>query len=312
VPTASPLPAIRVANAPPVNGPAPTAAPANRDVRSAIARASQSTGVDFDYLLAQARLESGLNPDAKARTSSATGLYQFIDSTWLRTMDRHGSKYGYAWASDQIAPGGGVANAGTREQLLSLRYDADVSALMAAELARDNSAGLKGMLGREPEAAELYLAHFLGLGGAQTFLGAYRTDAGQSAAALLPKAASANRPIFYDNGRARSVGEVMSLMQTKVANAMADNGAMPFVPGAAPGSGGITQEFAQARFASTAMMPRRSTPAASGAVAAGPQSRPSMAETLRATFGAADSDGVGGRARARIDQAYSKFEVFGL
>ena len=141
MPTATQVSGVPVANAQPVRA----------DVRGAIARASESTGVDFDYLLAQARLESGLNPDAKARSSSATGLYQFIDSTWLRTMDRHGYKYGYAWAGDAIGPGGGVANAGTREQLLSLRYDADVSALMAAELARDNSAGLKGFLGRDPE-----------------------------------------------------------------------------------------------------------------------------------------------------------------
>ena len=173
MPTASPVPGIPVANA----------SATNTDVRAAIARASQSTGVDFDYLLAQARLESGLDPDAKARTSSATGLYQFIDQTWLQTMDRHGSKYGLGWASDQIAPGGRVANAGTRSQLLSMRYDADVSALMAAELARDNAAGLQGFLGREPDATEMYLAHFLGLGGAQKFLGAYRTDAGQSAVA---------------------------------------------------------------------------------------------------------------------------------
>ena len=311
MPTASPVPGIPVANAPTAQR------PAQRDVRDAIARASQSTGVDFNYLLAQARLESGLNPDAKARTSSATGLYQFIDSTWLRTMDRHGAKYGYAWAADQIGPGGGVANAGTRQQLLSLRYDADVSSLMAAELARDNSNGLRSFLGREPEPAELYLAHFMGLGGAQTFLGAYRSDANQSAAALMPKAASANRPIFYDNGRARSVGEVMSLMQTKVANAMGQGGPMPFVPGSAPGRDGIEGEFAMARYASNAMVPGGSTRVSAVIPAEGPQARPSMAQTLRATFGATGTSGaadndIGTRARARIDQAYSKFEVFGL
>ncbi|RDS77077.1 lytic transglycosylase domain-containing protein [Alteriqipengyuania lutimaris] len=278
-------------------------------MRASIARASQSTGVDFDYLLAQARLESGLDPDAKARTSSATGLYQFIDSTWLRTMDRHGSKYGLGWAADQINPGGGVANAGTRSQLLSLRYDADVSALMAAELARDNSNGLQGFLGREPDATEMYLAHFLGLGGAQKFLGAYRTDAGQSAAALMPKAASANRAIFYDGGRQRSVAEVMSLMQTKVADAMDRGGAMPFAPGSAPGAGGITEEFAAARYASTAMMPGRATRTAAAVAPAGPAQRPSMADTLRSTFGTGD---IGGRARARIDEAYGKFAAFGL
>ena len=302
MPTASPVPVAPPASAP-VN---------SNDVRSAIARASQSTGVDFDYLLAQAKLESGLDPDARARTSSATGLYQFIDSTWLRTMDRHGDKYGYGWAADQIGPGGGVANRGTRDQLLSLRYNADVSALMAAELARDNANGLRGTLGREPEPAELYLAHFLGLGGAQKFLGAYQSNGGQSAVALMPKAAAANRPIFYDNGRPRSVSEVMSLMQTKVAGAM-EGGGMPFVPGAAPGIGGIPEEFAAARYASTAMMPGRTTRAAAVAAPSGPQARPSMADTLRATFGGgAGGNDVGGRAMARVDAAYAKFAAFGL
>lgn len=302
MPTASPIPAAQSANVP----------AANNDVRASIARASQSTGVDFDYLLAQARLESGLDPDAKARTSSATGLYQFIDSTWLRTMDRHGHKYGLSWAADQIGPGGGVANRGTRDQLLSMRYDADVSSLMAAELARDNANGLQGFLGRKPEPAELYLAHFLGLGGAQKFLGAYRTDGGQSAAALMPKAASANRPIFYDNGRARSVAEVMSLMQTKVANAMGQDSGMPFTPSALPGASGIEGKFAQARFASTAMMPGRTTRVAPVMTPAGPAARPSMADTLRSTFGSGNAGEAGDRAMARVDAAYSKFAAFGL
>src|SRR3546814_8764107 len=55
-------------------------------VRSAIAQASRRTGMDFGYLYKQARIESGLRPDAKARTSSATGLYQFIDQSWLAAL----------------------------------------------------------------------------------------------------------------------------------------------------------------------------------------------------------------------------------
>ncbi|HCH95135.1 MAG TPA: lytic transglycosylase, partial [Erythrobacter sp.] len=78
-------------------------------MQSAIARAATRTGVDFDYLLAQAKLESGLDPSAKAGTSSATGLYQFIDSTWLRTLDRHGAKHGMEWADAAIGKNGRVA-----------------------------------------------------------------------------------------------------------------------------------------------------------------------------------------------------------
>ena len=145
----------------------PTISPVQSvDVQGAIARAATRTGVDFDYLLAQARLESGLDPSAKARTSSATGLYQFIDSTWLRTLDRHGAKHGMDWADAAIGSNGRVADRATRDHLLSLRYDADTSSLMAAELTRENAAGLQTILGREAEPAELYLAHFMTLGDA--------------------------------------------------------------------------------------------------------------------------------------------------
>jgi hypothetical protein len=273
-------------------------------VQGAIARAATRTGVDFDYLLAQARLESGLDPSAKARTSSATGLYQFIDSTWLRTLDRHGAKHGMDWADAAIGSNGRVADRATRDHLLSLRYDPDTSSLMAAELTRENAAGLQTIIGREAEPAELYLAHFMGLGGAQQFLGALASNPDQSAAALMPQAARANRSIFYSGGSPRSVGEVMSLMRDKVAKAYGDTP----VPGAAPR---IEHEFAglvshqprtqQASYGAT-LSPAPLPPAA--------RARPSMADTLRSTFG--DSGTAGGRAHANIAAAYDKFRAFGL
>lgn len=275
------------------------------DVRGAIARAATRTGVDFDYLLAQARLESGLDPSAKARTSSATGLYQFIDSTWLRTLDRHGAKHGMDWADAAIGSGGRVGDATTRSQLLALRYDADASSLMAAELTRENADGLRTTLGREPEPAELYLAHFLGLGGAQQFLGALGSNPDQSAAALMPQAARSNRAIFYNGGSSRSVGEVMELMRGKVARAYGDT-SMPM-----GGMGGIQHEFTG--LADQRTMQRASF-AGSGATAPAPMggagARPSMADTLRSTFG--DGSGGGNRAGANISAAYSKFRAFGL
>ena len=51
------------------------------DVRQALAQASRATGVDFAYLVAEASVETSLNPNAKAKTSSAAGLFQFIEST---------------------------------------------------------------------------------------------------------------------------------------------------------------------------------------------------------------------------------------
>jgi len=273
-------------------------------VHSAIERASAATGVDFDYLLAQARLESGLNPDARARTSSAAGLYQFVDGTWLETVDRHGSAHGLGWADAAITRQGGravVSDPGMRSQIMALRHDPDAAALMAAELARDNASALQGVLGREPDATELYLAHFLGAGGASQFLSAVQSDPGQSAVALFPRPAAANRAIFFEGGRARSVGEVMEVMRGKVDGAM-QGGAMGGGAAAPSTFGGAFQQAASRFGASSLTRASAEQPAAA--------TRPSMADTLRATFGAGDT--VPGAGGSRINQAYSKFRSFGL
>lgn len=277
-------------------------------VRSAIARAAHRTGVDFDYLLAQARIESSLDPGARARTSSAAGLYQFTRDTWLQTLDRHGAAHGLGWAGDAIE-GGRVTDPAMRAQVLALRYDADAAALMAAELARDNGAQLGEALGREPDAAELYLGHFLGVGGANRFLSALAVSPGDSAAALLPRAAAANRAIFYaDSGAPRSLAGVMDVVRARMGAAMADQGQAwavvdpPAAPApAAPAMGPIAREFHAAR----AELPE-------------PLARRSMADTLLAAFGGS-GDGDGGRggggestAPEFVRNAYGKLRSFGL
>lgn len=222
---------------------------AARDPHEAIARASQETGADFNYLLAQARLESGLNPAAKARTSSASGLYQFIDSTWLETLDRHGAGLGFGSAADAIQSVGGkarVTDGSVRQEIMALRFDPAASALMAGALANDNSAVLSGVLGREPDAAELYMAHFLGAGGATKFLRQLASNPDVVAASILPAPAAANRTIFYKPGGAqRSVGEVMDLMRSKMARAMNQPLPQP-MPSPAPYGPGFSLQIASA------------------------------------------------------------------
>lgn len=267
-------------------------------VREAIARAADKTGVDFDYLLAQARIESGLDPQARARTSSATGLYQFIGSTWLETLDKHGATHGLNWAETAIenVRGRAVVNdAGMRRDLLDLRNNPEVAALMAAELARDNAVELEGVLGRAPDAGELYLAHFLGAGGARKFLASLQEDGGQSAAALFPKPAAANRAIFYGKSGPRSLEQVMGLIRGKVDAAMETNGPPP---------------FAKTPWRSASVMPERIRPGPAPGFSSALPPRPSMAETLRATF--ASGDPATDRASARIGAAYESFRRFGL
>ncbi|HEX8446353.1 MAG TPA: hypothetical protein VF649_07035 [Sphingomonas sp.] len=188
-------------------------------VRQAIAHAAERTGVAFDYLLQQAQSESGLNPNARAGSSSATGLYQFIDQSWLGVLKMHGSDHGYDWAANAIRKSNGrwTVDPAMRDQVFALRRDPQAAALMAGEYASDNATGLQKALGREPTKADLYFAHFLGLQGASRFLRAADTYPDASAASVFPREAGANRSIFYrKSGEARSLTQVYQLMARKI------------------------------------------------------------------------------------------------
>ena len=215
-------------------------------VDRAIANAAQRTSVDVDFLIAQAQVESDMNPNARARTSSATGLYQFIDSTWLSTMQRHGARFGMGEIATQIGVNRSgaayVADPAARAAILELRKDPQIAALMAAGLAEDNSAHLTPILGRQPDHNELYLAHFLGAGGAGRFLSAMAENPDRPAASLFRQPAAANRPVFYQqNGQARSLGAVMQFLSAKLdrarANGPNDDLSRGSTSTVAPGSG---------------------------------------------------------------------------
>ena len=237
-------------------------------VRSAIAKASQATGIDFDYLLGQAQLESGLNPSARAGTSSATGLYQFIDQSWLGVVKQHGSEYGLGWAADAISRGSNgrltVTDPAMRRAILDLRNNPAVSASMAAEFASDNKASLEGSLGRRATGTDLYMAHFLGLGGARSFLKTMQANPGVSGAAMFPAAARANRSIFYDaGGNARSLGEIYQRFAARLDKGAAKVGAVGLASDSLNGNPGLIPavsrnggdfETAKANFAALAGM----------------------------------------------------------
>lgn len=199
-------------------------------VQNAIARAAARTGVDFQYLLGQARIESGLRADARASTSSAAGLYQFIEQSWLAVVKKHGATHGLGWAADRIGQAAGgrmtVSDPASRRAILALRHDPEIASLMAAEHASDNADGLRGTLGRDAGGTDLYMAHFLGLGGARQFLSAMQASPGRSAAAMFPAAARANRNVFYErDGSPRSLAAVYQRFGDKLGRAAQAGGA---------------------------------------------------------------------------------------
>ncbi len=192
------------------------AIPSSGGVEAAIRRASNATGVDADFLVRTARRESAMNPSAKARTSSAAGLFQFVEQTWLGTVKAHGAKHGYGQYADLIYRGGDGrwrVEGSARNVVLDLRFDPQAASTMAAELTASNAAYLRGRSGREPGAGDLYAAHFLGPAGAAQLMDAMERRPGSSAAAIFPEAASANRSIFYRDGRPATVAEVHANLQ---------------------------------------------------------------------------------------------------
>lgn len=303
-------------------------------VRSAIARAAQSTGVDFTYLAAQARLESAMNPNAHAATSSASGLFQFTSGTWLTMLQRHGDMLGMSAGGTRAA----LADPAARAQLLALRNDPQAAAMMAAGLASDNQSALGAVLGRVPDAGELYLASFLGADGAGRFLGAMAANPDQPAAGLFARAAAANTAIFYDgDGQARSLGQVMALLRGKMDRALQAEGgagmdpaayaygglaiagnpvlaaapavsAVPAAPATPWADGGpLARQFAAARQQMAGDDAGVGGVAGAGAVGAMPVGQ-SMAETVMATFG---GDGAGATPEF-VRNAYGRLRAFGL
>ena len=91
---------------------------------------------------------------------------------------------------------------------------------MAGVLTQSNSFKLTGQIGRRPTDAELYMAHFMGVGGAAKLISNAEDNPQASGARLFPNAAAANHSIFYDrSGRARSVSEVYSVLTSRYASA---------------------------------------------------------------------------------------------
>jgi hypothetical protein len=247
--------------------------PARARIAGAIKQASASTGASFEYLVAAAKIESNLQPTASASTSSARGLYQFIEQTWLGTVKQAGASFGYEQFADAITrqPSGSytVSDPAMRQQILKLRDDPAANAAMAGVLTQSNSFKLVSAIGRRPNDNELYIAHFLGVGGASRLITANVSQPQANAVEMFPRAAAANRPIFYDkSGNARSVGGVYAELTRRyeaAANSKAAQNAIAF-------AGGVPQTVA-----APAATVASAAPVDSSYLAALPQTRAAQA-----------------------------------
>jgi len=183
-----------------------------QNIALALSLASSATGADFDYLAQTAYRESRFQAEAQARTSSAQGLFQFIEETWLMTIKTDGARFGLEDYADRIFKTRTgrhyVPNRKERNKILALRKDPKIASLMAGVFAQNNANRLSSKIGRKPTAGELYLAHFLGATDAIRMIKIARTNPNRKADAAFPKAAKANRRIFYDGKNARTARQV--------------------------------------------------------------------------------------------------------
>ena len=184
---------------------------APQGVVNAIKTASAKTGVSFSYLMEKAAAESNFNPTVKAKTSSATGLFQFIESTWMDMIKQHGDKHG-------------INTNQSKANLLNLRKNPEIASLMAAEFAQGNKAHLEKTVGGDIGNTELYFAHFMGAGGASAFLSQLNKNPDGIAADIFPKEARANRGVFYDSktGAPRSFSQIHDFFDKKFSNSDSD------------------------------------------------------------------------------------------
>jgi len=226
-----------------------------RHLVQTIVRAAQAVQTDPVLLMAVADKESSFVTAVQAKTSSATGLYQFIERTWLGVVRDFGPKYGLekeaALVSSDANDRPVITDPAERARVLELRRDPYLSALMAGEMLKRDAGRIAQRIGRELTLGEVYLAHFLGADDAGEFLANVVNKPAAAAAVLLPGPARANRSIFFAAGRfvgrgrhrkpaSLSVAQVhekfeamMSTRGTRYQNVQAVSGIMAYADAAA-------------------------------------------------------------------------------
>jgi Transglycosylase SLT domain len=272
-------------------------------VTGAIKQAATNTGASFHYLLATAKMESDFNPQAGASTSSARGLYQFIEQTWLGTVKEAGGQVGYGQYADAITKTASgdyvVVDPTARKEIMKLRDDPVASSAMAGVLTQSNSFQLTGKIGRRPTDGELYMAHFMGVGGAAKLINSAVDDPQASAAKMFPSAAAANRSIFYDKqGNARTVSEVYAVISARydsAAGSSATQTALAMYGASAPSGSGagatgaagatqITPALDSASFLSQIPDVRNATPVSVAAASDGSGTSQAPSPMFRSLF----------------------------
>jgi hypothetical protein len=164
-------------------------------IDNVLRKVAATKNVQYSMLYALAGSESSFRPGVKASTSNAVGLFQFIPSTWK-------------WLVKKVFPELGYS--------LQDREDPEKAATVAAMYLGRLIRTLKTALGKEPSIGEVYLAYFLGPTGAIKFIRAMNKDPNASAASMFPRAAQANKNVFYENGKELSLADTFAKVSGRI------------------------------------------------------------------------------------------------
>lgn len=190
-----------------------------QDLVATIVRAARETQADPVLLMAIADKESSFVTSIGAATSSAVGLFQFVEGTWFKVVREFGASHGLAREATLLSSDEALSPR-ERTRILDLRKNPYLAALMAAEMLKKDAAEIAEKLGRTLSNEEIYLAHFLGPGDAYKFLDKVDNQPKLVAAKLLPKPARANKPIFYGRAGHKSKSLSVAEVHRKIEEAM--------------------------------------------------------------------------------------------
>lgn len=171
-------------------------------VKDLFAQVSKVIGVDPGILARMAYQESKFDNNAGAATSSAKGMFQFIDSTWADYARKLSTKFGIQGANIRNP----VHNALAGAMFLKDNLEAIKSEVKSANLPLDTTAA--------------YSAHFMGTGGAKKFFKAIAANPDTPISQVLEgKALTANRSLAERKGGGwKTVAEFYNTLREKMEN----------------------------------------------------------------------------------------------
>ncbi len=198
----------------------------NIDVQKQIIAASHRSDIDAEYLLLLATIESSLNPKAKARTSTATGIFQFLEQTWLEVIRDYGAKYGLEKEAKMIRKGKKgnphllyVKNKKEERRILNMRFDPTISTQMAIEFTNKNKEFLEKELKVKATNVNLYTVHFFGKNNAKKFFKILHKKPHWNPIDFFGRGVvNRNKGVFYfKNGKTpRSFGQIHSEFEKRI------------------------------------------------------------------------------------------------